>query len=164
MKTIIITNEIIQEGKSRNGGWNKMQISALGEDQKNKGWLKRLIGKEVEENCVEKFMELKDLHFKNHPDKNYKIKKKNLPPSFQFVSSSIKWSDQYLHPNWQRMRLFILNRDNFTCINCKDKQKTLHVHHLKYPKNGFIWDVPHWYLVSLCEQCHQQEHLRDIKK
>jgi hypothetical protein len=59
----------------------------------------------------------------------------------------------YKHPNWQRKRLEILNRDNFTCVACADRDSTLHVHHIAYG-SGDIWDVPDEFLQTLCEQCH----------
>lgn len=62
-------------------------------------------------------------------------------------------SESYKHPNWQRKRLEILSRDDFTCVACGDKESTLHVHHIAYD-SGEIWDVPNEYLQTLCEKCH----------
>lgn len=39
----------------------------------------------------------------------------------------------------------------------------LHVHHLKYLRGKMIWEVPLFYLVTLCEDCHSKEHGRDLK-
>lgn len=55
-------------------------------------------------------------------------------------------------PRWQKKRLQIFERDNWTCQKCNDKDSTLHVHHLKYHKNP--WDVSDDFLVTLCHECH----------
>ena len=57
-------------------------------------------------------------------------------------------------PKWQRKRLEIFNRDNFTCRLCSDTETELQVHHTKYtgkePHNE-----PSKNLVTLCSDCHQ---------
>ena len=42
------------------------------------------------------------------------------------------YSEKLKNPKWQKKRLEILNRDNFTCIKCGDKETTLQIHHFKY--------------------------------
>uniref|UniRef100_A0A6H1ZS24 Putative HNH endonuclease n=1 Tax=viral metagenome TaxID=1070528 RepID=A0A6H1ZS24_9ZZZZ len=64
---------------------------------------------------------------------------------------------QYLDPRWQKKRLEILNRDNFTCQMCSDKEKTLHIHHRRYISGRDIWDVPNELLVTFCAGCHETE-------
>ena len=81
---------------------------------------------------------------------------------FTIVTKSITWEEQYLHPNWQKMRLFILNRDNFTCTKCGDNQSTLHVHHEKYLSKRLIWEIPTKYLKTVCERCHSTSHNKEI--
>ena len=56
-------------------------------------------------------------------------------------------------PRWQRRRMEILNRDDFTCVACKAKDKPLHVHHKRY--SGELWESPDEDLQTLCEDCHQ---------
>jgi hypothetical protein len=63
-------------------------------------------------------------------------------------------------PRWQKKRLEILNRDEFTCQFCFDKESTLHVHHVKYSNNP--WDINNQYLLSLCFDCHQS--VENVKK
>lgn len=58
----------------------------------------------------------------------------------------------FLHPLWQKKRLEILERDNFTCYACGSKDKTLHVHHVLYC--GKPWNTPNEYMQTLCEDCH----------
>lgn len=59
-------------------------------------------------------------------------------------------------PRWQRKRLEILNRDNWFCQACVDRDSTLHVHHIKY-EGDFPWETPDNLLVTLCESCHKKE-------
>jgi hypothetical protein len=60
-------------------------------------------------------------------------------------------------PRWQRMRLEVMNRDEFTCQSCFDKDATLNVHHSYYKQGKEPWDYPITALVTLCERCHQEE-------
>lgn len=58
------------------------------------------------------------------------------------------------HPKWQRKRLEIMQRDNFTCIKCKDTETTLHIHHKSYEYNKKPWEYEDDNLITLCEDCH----------
>lgn len=66
------------------------------------------------------------------------------------------YAEKLLDPRWQRRRLEILQRDNFTCQECQDTTKTLHVHHLDYEKGAEPWEYPEYYLITLCKDCHQK--------
>lgn len=156
---MIITERFLDSGKSVRGGWNKRQMSALGVENFNKGWRRALIGKEISDDLAKQFIELKDAHI----DPNRLKAKERRKTSFEPVDPNTPYADQYKHPNWQKMRLIVLKRDGFRCVNCKNGQKTLHAHHLKYNRKGFIWEVPHWYIVTLCEDCHSEEHGRDLR-
>lgn len=68
------------------------------------------------------------------------------------------YSEKLLDPRWQKKRLEILNRDQFTCQCCFSTTKTLHVHHLKYHKGKEPWEIENCYLMTLCEECHAVEH------
>lgn len=68
------------------------------------------------------------------------------------------YKEQIKHPKWQRRRLEILEKDDFTCQMCGDKEMTLNVHHLHYHKNRDIWDYKDWELITLCDDCHSNEH------
>lgn len=65
------------------------------------------------------------------------------------------YSDQLLDPRWQKIRLSVLNRDNFTCRMCGDKTTTLQIHHIKYV-GKFAWETPTDYLITLCKDCHKE--------
>lgn len=71
---------------------------------------------------------------------------------------SLSYEKQIKSPHWQKRRLQILQRDNFTCQICGSTEKTLHVHHLCYKKDAKIWDYPDKTLITLCEDCHRIEH------
>lgn len=64
------------------------------------------------------------------------------------------YSGKLKHPKWQRKRLEIMQRDDFTCQMCKDTETTLHVHHLEY-SDGEPWEIENDKLVTLCEICHE---------
>ena len=59
-------------------------------------------------------------------------------------------------PKWQKKRLEILNRDEFMCQYCGDKDSTLHVHHKSYIYGNAIWDYPESNLITFCESCHDK--------
>lgn len=73
------------------------------------------------------------------------------------MSSGKTYSEKLKDPRWQRRRLEILNRDNFTCQKCADTEKTLHVHHRWYKAGKEPWEYPDDILITLCESCHSEE-------
>lgn len=68
------------------------------------------------------------------------------------------YKQQLLDPRWQKKRLEVLQRDNFTCKICGNKQSTLHVHRLFYDKELKCWEYPNNSYITLCEECHSNEH------
>lgn len=60
-------------------------------------------------------------------------------------------------PRWQKRRLEILQRDDWECQCCCDKETTLNVHHRWYENDKEPWDASDDALVTLCETCHQYE-------
>lgn len=60
-------------------------------------------------------------------------------------------------PRWQRKRLEIFQRDNWTCRSCSTTVKTLHVHHLFYFKDKEPWEINDGFLITLCEDCHSDK-------
>lgn len=77
----------------------------------------------------------------------------------------MSYSEKLKHPKWQKKRLEILERDEFTCKNCGDSSSELHVHHIKYVFNTEIWDYENQYLITLCKVCHNKisELKKDVK-
>jgi 5-methylcytosine-specific restriction endonuclease McrA len=73
------------------------------------------------------------------------------------------YSEKLRHPSWQKKRLEILSRDNWTCVNCSNQDQMLHVHHIFYDSQyQNPWDYPDYCLIVLCAECHASEH--DAKK
>jgi hypothetical protein len=74
------------------------------------------------------------------------------------------YAEKLKDPRWQKKRLEIFERDNWTCttISCNSKDATLHVHHLDYLPNTEPWDYPDHFLVTKCEHCHKE--LTEFKK
>jgi 5-methylcytosine-specific restriction endonuclease McrA len=68
------------------------------------------------------------------------------------------YSEQYRHPNWQKKRLEVLERDNWTCQECGSSEKQLHVHHYSYVKGEEVYNIPHQLLDTLCYECHNKRH------
>jgi hypothetical protein len=65
------------------------------------------------------------------------------------------YSDLLKHPKWQKKRLEIMQRDNFECQLCHDKETSLNVHHKKYINGKKPWEYKNDDLVTLCKHCHE---------
>lgn len=163
---MILTKQIWQQGKSSRGGYSGEQVKLFGVNMKISGWKYNIIGHDWPEDTIKAFLDLKDAHLSaakiERIARGEPKQRGGTLPRFVPVFNQITWKEQYLHPNWQKMRNYILSRDNYCCVSCRNISKTLHVHHLKYIKNDYIWNVPHYYLVTLCEDCHSKEHGRDL--
>jgi hypothetical protein len=72
-------------------------------------------------------------------------------------SSRLPYCEKLRDPRWQRRRLEVMNRDDFTCQRCGDDTSTLNVHHRAYAGRRDPWDYPLTALVTLCEDCHKDE-------
>ena len=68
------------------------------------------------------------------------------------------FKDQYKSPKWQKKRLEILERDEFSCRECGSEEDTLHVHHYLYHKNKMLWEYDNIYLTTYCDPCHNYWH------
>jgi len=74
-----------------------------------------------------------------------------------------EYSNKLKHPNWQKKRLKILERDNFKCQSCFSKNKELIVHHLIYDYSiKSPWNYPDETLITLCKDCHNSIHSTKI--
>jgi hypothetical protein len=62
------------------------------------------------------------------------------------------YSEKLRDPRWQRKRLEIMQRDNFTCTQCGDTKSTLNIHHWEY--SGDPWEAGDENLSTVCEKCH----------
>lgn len=79
--------------------------------------------------------------------------------SKQYVSKIFKenYLSQLNNIEWLKKRYFIKERDNNECNNCQNKNE-LQVHHTLYFENKNLWEYEDEYLVTLCKNCHQEEH------
>lgn len=64
------------------------------------------------------------------------------------------YSEKLREPAWQRKRLDIFNRDNFTCQLCLDTKTELQVHHKAYISGKDPHEYEDYYLITLCKHCH----------
>jgi 5-methylcytosine-specific restriction endonuclease McrA len=71
----------------------------------------------------------------------------------------MNYKEQLRDPRWQKQRLEIFNRDNWTCQRCNSSTKPLNIHHLV--SRGWIkpWEYYNDELLTLCEECHEYESL-----
>jgi 5-methylcytosine-specific restriction endonuclease McrA len=65
-----------------------------------------------------------------------------------------RYTELLKNPLWQKKRLEIFSRDNFTCQCCGDSSAKLNVHHLKYSAE-FPWESSNDELITFCEECHE---------
>jgi len=71
------------------------------------------------------------------------------------LTSSQEYAAKFRDPRWQRKRLRILNRDNWTCTDCGETEKELQVHHGYYESKLDPWEYDDDTLHTLCDECHQ---------
>lgn len=74
-----------------------------------------------------------------------------------------KWLYQKgINYGFANTRAFVLDRDRYTCQNCKGekKDKRLEVHHIIFRKNGGSDEEEN--LITLCKTCHDSLHNGDI--
>lgn len=67
------------------------------------------------------------------------------------------YSQKLRDPRWQKIRLEIFERDEWTCQSCHNTESTLVIHHRRYLLNAEPWDYPSDLLITLCEVCHENE-------
>lgn len=72
------------------------------------------------------------------------------------------YKEQLSHPEWQKKRLQILERDNFCCTACYDTETTLHIHHKRYDKGKLAWQYEDANFQAFCAHCHSlAEYLKE---
>lgn len=124
---MILTEEIFNKGKSIRGGWSNKQLALLDVFPPFiKGWKNTIIGKDFPIDVLAEYVDLKDDHLSDKVIRNKTLRKiGGNALVFEPCVANIPWKDQYLHPNWQKMRVFVFKRDNFRCVNCKNPDLTL---------------------------------------
>lgn len=70
--------------------------------------------------------------------------------------AGISYYEKLQHPLWQKTRLRVLERANYTCEQCGDSETQVHVHHLFYIWGCEPWDYPDYAFKCLCKNCHAE--------
>lgn len=70
----------------------------------------------------------------------------------------ISYSNKLKDPRWQKKRLEIMQRDNWTCQDCGTDTSTLNVHHKYYEEGKEVWEYPDEALITICGDCHEYGH------
>ncbi|MFA5300864.1 MAG: hypothetical protein WC389_21955 [Lutibacter sp.] len=83
-----------------------------------------------------------------------------IPDEQNYRKSKRNYIELLKDPRWQRKRLEILNRDNFTCIICNDSKSNLQVHHKYYIKSLDPWEYDSFAYLTLCEDCHKDIEIK----
>lgn len=80
----------------------------------------------------------------------------------EIVLSKVSFKSSYgallRNPKWQKARLETMQRANFACEKCGDKDSTLNVHHKNYKQGRNPWEYELSNFVCLCESCHEDIH------
>lgn len=90
---MIVTEQVLEQGISDNGGYNTKQLQCLGVSiRNNKGWKSRLLGRDIPEINVAKFVSLKNAHLKKDPTRIVEIIKENrkLKAEIVYLKKRIK--------------------------------------------------------------------------
>lgn len=72
----------------------------------------------------------------------------------------LTYNQQLRTSAWMRKKYEILSRDNFVCSNClaDNLECKLNVHHIAYIKGRQAWEYNDYMLVTLCDNCHKEQH------
>ncbi len=134
------------------------------------GWKKEVLGRQFTADQIKSFIDLRvppkrmlpkdkrKCQINNHKKKIKAKESKKNKPKFK--------PDKYSSPEWIAVRDRIRERDGHACVNCGKKKADgyqIHVHHMLYIPDMEVWEVPDWYLVTLCEECHKGEHSKRLK-
>jgi len=76
------------------------------------------------------------------------------------MKNKISYSEKLTDPRWQRRRLEVFNRDNWTCQCCSNKVLQLEIHHIEYWTGKEPWEYPDNMLITICRDCHEVETVR----
>lgn len=73
------------------------------------------------------------------------------------------YNEQLKTSAWLRKKYEVMERDGFVCSKClcDNAEKKLEVHHIAYHPKRMAWEYPDYMLVTLCRDCHQEEHDND---
>ena len=77
------------------------------------------------------------------------------------MARKVSYREKLRDPRWQRLRLQILDRSDWSCEWCgskatKGKSRGLQVHHGWYGRDVEPWEYESDTLYCLCDSCHEQ--------
>lgn len=73
------------------------------------------------------------------------------------------YAEKLKDPRWQKRRLEIMERDEWTCQWCATSEKSLNVDHKIYIQGRDPWNYNDDDLQTLCEDCHKNLTKRRLK-
>lgn len=91
--------------------------------------------------------------------KHYSSQAKYCSIECQAVVQKKYSADKPNGKEWYMIVEYINERDNYTCQDCKEQEKTLYVHHKKYLCEGGTNNPEN--LITLCAKCHAKAHKFD---
>ncbi len=120
---VMITNEMIEAGKSEIGGWNRRQVEAIGMKWPlTQGWKFRIIGTTVERSKVAAFLSLKGATKRPRKIRGQGIIKSDLPFSVatgeiekRIVDSFWRWliaQPENVRRELQEPLIFMIRKNN----------------------------------------------------
>ena len=74
-----------------------------------------------------------------------------------------KYSDALQDPRWQKKRLEVFQRDNWSCQLCGNGLNDgvpLNIHHRIYHTGRKPWEYDDKELLTICEKCHTKLHMK----
>ena len=120
---VIITNEMIEAGKSEIGGWNRRQVEAIGMKWPlTQGWKFRIIGTTIERSKVAAFLSLKGATKRHRKIRGQSLIKSDLPFSVatgetekRVVDSFWRWliaQPESVRRELQEPLIFMIRKNN----------------------------------------------------
>lgn len=163
----ILTKEIFKQALSAKNMLRPAQFRALGYDNIFKGWRSFLIGKEFTQRQLDEFVLLRKGGVALSVKDKEKVKLKRLKREYKQQQNKKKnnYNKDLKNDKWVAKRNKILKRDGYKCVMCAEKRGSvvkLNVHHILYDKDLNMWNVPDFYLVTLCDSCHKIEHSKRL--
>jgi 5-methylcytosine-specific restriction endonuclease McrA len=146
-----ITYDDVKEAGTCGGhggiAFNTGQFQLLGiEWQPRRGWIKRLIGLQIEDELWEKVREYKRL---KRRIKSVKVPSPKKTPYQNYLRTD----------HWKNLRQAAFERDGFRCTKCGNPY-SLCGHHIRY--RSHLTECVIGDIQTLCKGCHNGIHNRDV--
>ena len=80
------------------------------------------------------------------------------------MGGNTSYLEKLRDPRWQRKRLEVMQRDEWSCVRCGRSDATLAVHHRYYENGKDPWDYEDDCYETLCSKCHEKTHTAEEEK